>query len=581
MRHLYSILILLFLLTSYLQTTPLFNENATVNSNQIIEHLQNKNIKTTPNIKEFFKAGNEKFEIPFSENDFKNKKKLVYLDKIDIKIQKYYFYFVILKSILVLIIILLTLYNLKKSSSEENFSEKEFILISTLAIYQPLHFYITNLQEIPLWLGMLIIFCVYAYFFLNYKLLYILTNNKNKSLISGIILTFLCLNFLYAPEILFVLSSFAIMLASKTDFKKNKNLIITITTVILLCELVLLIFNTSKIIAGKISVYKDLHEQTIVNNTKDRDRSIYIIILDSYSGQNIIKQKWGDDNSEFINKLKDEGFFVFNHMYSNYNYTYATLPAILNLEFLENTNFKSSSQAIGNSLLFKIAKTHGYNTIFKKSSLFNIKSKYIDITSEDSSQNYYSIFSMFLKNNFFKGVIIKYLPQRRISMFYEDILPGNNFVFIHVMAPHFPYLYDENETPIPYSESNDMDKSYLKYLKYVNKKTYEYIKFLKENYEKKPVIIITGDHGLREENNIESLYSTFTAYYTPEENYEHVKNCKTLINFFINFSNYEFNTNVKNKPDKKLEIYKTEPIQEYSIIKEVKVAKDVTSKLKY
>ena len=96
-----------------------------------------------------------------------------------------------------------------------------------------------------------------------------------------------------------------------------------------------------------------------------------------------------------------------------------------------------------------------------------------------------------------------------------------------------------------------------------------------------PLAIEENYRRAKEENNLESLYSTFTAYYTPEENYEHVKNCKTLINFFINFSNYEFNTNVKNKPDKKLEIYKTEPIQEYSIIKEVKVAKDVTSKLKY
>ena len=566
---------------SYIQTTPLFIENATVNSQQIIEHFQNKKIQNARDIKDFIKAQNSKYEIPFSENDFKNKKEIIYLDKVDIKIHKGYLIFFIVKSVLLLLLIYITIKKLQKSEKETDFALKEALLISSLSIYQPLHFYITNIQEIPPVIGMIIILSVYLYFLLNYKLINILIKNKNKSLITGIILTFLCLNYFYAPEILFTLAILGIFAVSKIDIYKIKKTLIILTAVILLFEAGKLCLNIAKIITGKISVYKNLHEQELVNNTKDQNRSIYIIILDSYSGKDILIQKWKDDNSEFTNKLKQEGFFIFDHMYSNYNFTYATIPSILNLEFLENTNFQSSSQAIGNSLLFKIAKKHGYNTIFKKSLFFNIKSKYVDITSQESTQSYYNIFSTFLRNNFFKSAIIKYLPKKEINMFYEDIPPGNNFVFIHVMAPHFPYLYDENGNPIPDYLSNDIDKSYLKYLKYVNKKTYEYIRFLKTNYERKPVIIITGDHGLREENNLESMYSTFTAYYNPDGYYDHVKNSKTLINFFINFSNYEFNTNVKNKPDKKLEIYKTEPIQEYSIIREVKAAKDVTSKLKY
>ena len=66
-------------------------------------------------------------------------------------------------------------------------------------------------------------------------------------------------------------------------------------------------------------------------NTPD----IYYIILDSYTRQDILKEVFDLDTSEFISGLEDIGFHVAECSQSNYGHTALSLTSSLNMEYIQ------------------------------------------------------------------------------------------------------------------------------------------------------------------------------------------------------------------------------------------------------
>ena len=146
--------------------------------------------------------------------------------------------------------------------------------------------------------------------------------------------------------------------------------------------------------------------------------------------------------------------------------------------------------------------------------------------------------------------------------------------------PHPPYLYDENgnilkmqrDIPIQKSKYKQNNESYLSFLKYTNNKTLEIVNELLSTDDNKPIIIIFGDHGIREtyytsnkqehfaeltqdEFFLKAHFNTFLAYYNPDIDKQNYKNTNSLVNFFRKFANDTFGTNFNQLPDKKFYIY--------------------------
>ncbi|MBP3820941.1 hypothetical protein J6G99_04780 [bacterium] len=486
-------------------------------------------------------------------------------------------------SVLVLMLILMV-FNLKKCSKEEKLIPRDFFIISTLAIYQPLHFYVENISEISAFLGIILCLSIYLFFGLMFFVINKFLRNSNKSLLISIILTFISLNFFNNVFIVCAIGIILFYLISKIDVFNIRKGLIVFSAILFLMNFVTLVENLYKINSSKQKLSSSEDLSKFVKGKSDKNRDIYIIVLDAYSGTDVLKQKWGFDNSEFINFLKDEGFYVFDKMYSNYNSTYASIPSILNLDYYNFYKYKDSSSAVNDALLFKIAKYNNYITVFKKIISFKIKSPYIDYVSEEHEELDILTFIRF----FFKQSIIKNLynenfiqKQNSTYSFGERKIMNKKFVFTHLLMPHYPYLFNEYGEHQSEKLYEDIDNGYLPYLKYVNNETIKYIQTLKQNKKNLPVILILGDHGLRDEKVFNSNFSTFLAYYNPEQQYKHVKKSKTLLNFFINFSNYELNTNIVEKSDKILfiQIYdKNIEINAFNISKYLKTAKDVTKR---
>jgi hypothetical protein len=61
---------------------------------------------------------------------------------------------------------------------------------------------------------------------------------------------------------------------------------------------------------------------------------IYVIVLDTYMRSDALKQDLGYDNSPFIDQLTQMGFYVAGCSRPNYTFTYASISALLNMQYI-------------------------------------------------------------------------------------------------------------------------------------------------------------------------------------------------------------------------------------------------------
>ncbi len=127
-----------------------------------------------------------------------------------------------------------------------------------------------------------------------------------------------------------------------TIIKKWVNLIV-LHQLLNIIALTLIIFPAVQIlgyhsISAVNSKNNDLSTSMDVNTPGNkRTPDIYYIILDSYTRQDELMQRYGFDNSAFISELKDIGFYTADCSFTNYPYTSGSMAATLNMDYLYNT----------------------------------------------------------------------------------------------------------------------------------------------------------------------------------------------------------------------------------------------------
>ena len=294
---------------------------------------------------------------------------------------------------------------------------------------------------------------------------------------------------------------------------------------------------------------------------------VYLIISDSYPRQDVLKDQYHFDNSNFLGDLEDEGFRVIPCSQSNYYNTWESLYSMLNLKYLNeipnnadtsyyrNIDYKAAQERVWDNELIKLMKSKGYTSV-----AFDTGFTYSEITTTD----YYSVMpkdpskitpfeSVFLKTTIWNAIEIFQVKmglvkdKKTTNLEIENIddtpyykyeekmfsinqleksiyIPGPKFVFAHLLITHVPVLMDEFGIFIGNKEVNGT--TYSNQLSYANKRLISIVKDIKKTSKITPIIVILGDHGLRElgkpygvENLIavygppallKSLYSTIT-----------------------------------------------------------------------
>ena len=312
--------------------------------------------------------------------------------------------------------------------------------------------------------------------------------------------------------------------------------------------------------------------------------NIYHLILDSYGREDVLKELYDYDNSDFTGYLRSKGFYVASKSVSNYAQTYLSLGSTLNLNYLEkfvpeiDPNSKDKSwwdHPIRDFLFFNIIKKFGYK-------IFAISSGYstTELSNADvfNNQGYMKEFDNLLFNTTaLAPVVVRWykfhdqysLTRKRIFGAFEILknmphFSSPTYVFGHVLSPHPPFLFDDQGNPIdarwesttedgskfyqyPGTSREKYNKEYGNQITFINDKLKKIINTILVNPKRPTIIIIQGDHGLRshvyweniEKPNFKESLSILNAYYFHDGNYEQLyTNISPVNTFRVIFNQY-------------------------------------------
>lgn len=389
---------------------------------------------------------------------------------------------------------------------------------------------------------------------------------------------------------------------------KYKNKLIPVNKYVSLISLVLVIFSLYNVLSFEYKAGRLFAKENNLQSTKKyeyvepnpNDPDIYYFIFDRYGGKKSLNDQYGFDNSKFLKFLKDKGFYVTENSTANYPKTFLSLGASLNMEYMdfmtEETNGgKSSDQSkmtpyIRNNKVLDFLKKRGYKYVHMGSWWTPTKlNPAADITFTPNTSPYMNAdeFTTGFFNTTIAAPILKVVlrdpldvsrdPQNNIhrkSAAYQfkkideiSKIPGPKFVFVHVLLPHDPFVFDKNCNPITEDQKkeNTDQINYINQLQCVNKNIEEMTETILSNSSKPPVIIYQADEGpfpmnepisddqewaIANQTSLQEKFPILNAYYFPGKSTEKFYDTITPVNSFRVLLNTYFNQNLPLLPDK-------------------------------
>jgi hypothetical protein len=246
---------------------------------------------------------------------------------------------------------------------------------------------------------------------------------------------------------------------------------------------------------------------------------VYYIILDGYARGDVLHDVYEFDNSNFLNGLRDRGFYVAEESAANYPMTYLSLASSLNLDYLNDSSARRDDESeertsfyamIQDPLVGRIFRSNGYRFI-------HFATNYRGTESSEIADEIIRYRPAWLQGEFMEVLIrrsalrlmepnvaglhlhafesLREMPQK----------PGPKFVFAHFIVPHNPYVFDRHgnvrhDVPLSlqFKEKTggwDNRQAYIDQMIFVNQRIQECIDSILADSSIPPIIIVQADHG--------------------------------------------------------------------------------------
>jgi len=267
---------------------------------------------------------------------------------------------------------------------------------------------------------------------------------------------------------------------------------------------------------------------------------IYYIILDGYANDNVLKTVHGFDNSQFVESLKDKGFFFPPEARSNYRSTALSLHASLRMRYPSPKDWVMYRFA--NNEVLNFVQSRGYDYIHLDSGFgFTRRNPYADVEflADNPIQLLLTDYSLILLGSTPLPPIAHTLGVELFAPFATNSrnrfndnmqflrtipdMPGPTFTFNHNLPPHPPNIFDrDGNLPVQAGYQGGTDawtsQQYTDEIFYLNKRILLVVDDILERSPTEPVIIIQGDHGSRPDvgRRLDIFTGILNAYYLPE-----------------------------------------------------------------
>lgn len=301
---------------------------------------------------------------------------------------------------------------------------------------------------------------------------------------------------------------------------------------------------------------------------RENFRDVYYIILDGYGRSDILKEFYQYDNGDFIDQLREMGFFVADRSEANYGQTFLSLSSSLNMIYLNDVfkddsifsldrrpvkNMIRNNRVVSNfrKLGYEIVEVHSrvkmprFNDVDRKLDLDLRKplfdEQFFNLWFETTPLSRYKKF--FLVNELVNKRML--LEGYRMLRHAIDIIPRigkrdvPQFVFIHVCAPHPPFFFNTDgsfntalldmekvlwgdEAGVKISREEYV-AGYRNQIIHVSRAVLFSVKKLLKKYNGEVIVILQGDHGPAsmldwssvENSSLRERLSILNAYYFP------------------------------------------------------------------
>lgn len=304
----------------------------------------------------------------------------------------------------------------------------------------------------------------------------------------------------------------------------------------------------------------------IISGKTTKLPNIYYIILDAYGSAGILSEVYGYDNGEFINFLKQKGFYVANKSKSNYHSTFLSLSSSLNLSYL-NPADGFQEKRYSDNRVFSLMKQHGYTTVFASSLAGDVRMSNADFILrigwlDDFEYNLLNLTplpELLRRLHLSLGSYNRH--RERINYTFDTIADTTGwdspvFVYAHIFSPHPPFVfgpngeklqpnrkYSVNDATDFFTEGGTRDeyiKGYREQIQYINKRLIKLINHILSRKDNLSVIILQADHGPRsmtdwsnlDKTYLKECYSILNAYYLPSNGNNVLYESITPVNTF-------------------------------------------------
>lgn len=300
---------------------------------------------------------------------------------------------------------------------------------------------------------------------------------------------------------------------------------------------------------------------------------VYYIIPDAYGRADQLFQDYGFDNTQFLDWLRAQGFYVADCARSSYAHTMLTLPSLMQMDYVEEfaspeqyydggTNdyivhnvVRDQFEAMGYRVIsfedvhwdyqdadvfyeFEFSLTSPYlrpfESILVMNSMLRALVEFNQQTQDLFSQQLYSpVKEHYLRQKF----ILDTLEDEVIQM------EGPKFVFAHVETPHGPFVFNEDGTFIEEDAyyrgkyfsaitAEYGNAGYIKQVQFMNKRMQEIIEKIMLESNGEAAIIIQADHSNDEFGEPAQRMKILYAVYLPGQDYQQYYPTTNSVNTF-------------------------------------------------